>query len=166
MGAEGMGLMSLFGAAGSLFGAQAEADALELEGKFKSSQYETNAKFSEMAADEALRRGDEEASGYKKKVKGFAGKQRASLAAQGVDVNSGSAAEIQDETKEMGEMDVLKIKNNAWKEAWGHKVQAQDYRSQAAFARSAAAVKRSTTLLTGGMKAIGQGAQAGYYFSK
>ena len=58
----------------------------------------------------------------------------------------------------------MTIENNAWREAWGYKVQAVSGQGQAAQTRLAANNVMDNTLLTGGLQAANYGAQA-YYMS-
>ena len=60
------------------------------------------------------------------------GTQRATLAANGVDLGSGSANEVLATTKYMGERDALTIQNNTANQVWGYKTQGQNYTSEAA----------------------------------
>lgn len=149
------------GVGGTLMGAYANARALEAQGYAQRQAFEMNAKFAEFNAKQALERGDEAAKAYKDHVNKTIGTQRASYAAQGVDVNSGSAMEVQKQTAELGAQDVLTIKNNAWREAWGMRVEAGNSRIQAQYAESTANATARATLLTGGLQAGAQGA-SGY----
>lgn len=57
--------------------------------------------------------------------------QRAALAANGIAVGEGSAAEMQASTDIVKEMDVNQIKSNALAEAWGYRWKGLDYENQA-----------------------------------
>lgn len=52
----------------------------------------------------------------------FMGRQRAHLAASGVEVDSGSAAEIQEDAQYWATMDQMQIASNASREAFGHRM--------------------------------------------
>lgn len=140
-----------------------ESGALRSQGAYQKQQYEFNAQMADMQAADAIRRGDKEASQVKARGKKMIGSQRAALAAQGIDVNSGSAADIQEETDVFSTEDAMTVRSNAWREAFGFRAQAMEARNSGAFAELAANNKASNTLLTGGMKAAGHLAQAGYY---
>lgn len=125
----------------------------------------------ETAAAEALRSGNVSASNIKKDAKRVSGSQRAALAAQGIDVSSGSASDVLSETeiqseqdfnraKYFSKLDAITIKNNAWREAWGFKVESTNTRFSGNMARSAGDFKASNTLLTGGLKAFAYGVDA------
>lgn len=115
-----------------------------------------NAQFANQAADDAVARGEFESDQQRLQTRAAIGSQRAGFAANGVDVNSGSAAEIQDDTAALGELDALTIRNNAAREAWGYRTQAQQNVLAASTARSSAKSGMFGSLLTAGA----QGAQA------
>lgn len=59
------------------------------------------------------------------------GMQRANLAANGVDLGSGSANDILTSTQLMGARDAAQIQTNTMREAWGYSTQAADDTSNA-----------------------------------
>jgi hypothetical protein len=59
------------------------------------------------------------------------GKIIASKAASGLDVNSGSSADLVASTADVGELDSETIRNNADKTAYGYRTQGQSYTAQA-----------------------------------
>lgn len=71
------------------------------------------------AYDDAIARGEFEAEQYRRRLVGLIGSQRASFAAQGLDVSFGSPAEIMQETEDIGEADIAQIRENAMREAMG-----------------------------------------------
>lgn len=118
-----------------------------------------NEKMSEMQSDQALAQGESDAARYQGEVKKVVGKQRSSYAAQGVDVDSGTAAAVQDETSNLAQVDVMTIKSNAWREAWGHRVEGLNASLQGAFQMSAVRNQGTASLLSGGLGALGYGAK-------
>jgi len=148
------------GAGADIVGAVTESNAQREQAKYQKHQYEVNAKLAEDQGAEAIKLGDQEASQLGKKTEQLRGSQRAAYAAQGIDVNSGVAAEVQADTVALGAADVLKIKDNAWKTAWGYKQEAASSRSKGEFARVAGENAANNTLLTGGLKALGKAGQA------
>lgn len=152
--------------ASSFASSYAQATAAELQGDFQKSQYEANAKFSELRAEDAIRRGDREAIEVKKAGKRVIGSQRAALAAQGIEVDSGTAVEVQADTAGMAAEDALRAKNNAWREAWGYRVEAANARGQGRWAAMAAENTARSTLVTGGLKAATQVGQGVYEYAK
>ena len=59
------------------------------------------------------------------------GAQRASLAANGIDLTQGSAQDLLSTTKFMGAQDVATIQSNAARTAWGYQVQGSNESAQA-----------------------------------
>lgn len=139
--------------ASSLSGAYAESQALKTQGKYEQAQAETNARLSDMQAEDAIRRGDKDAKNYGAKVKQTIGAQRARMAAQGIEIDDGSALDIQGDTAAIGAEDVMTIKNNAWREAWGFRAQSNQFRTEGRFANHRARTMAKQTLITGGIQA-------------
>jgi len=131
------------------------------QGRYQQQIADQNAEMAELRAADALKRGDREAAKIKTKTSGLLGRQRAILAAQGFDLSSGTALDLQEDTVGMGAMDELTTKNNAWREAFGFKSEARAYRTQGRFAKLEARNTARTSLLTGGLRAVEAGV-AGY----
>lgn len=119
-------------AAFGIAGANRQARAVRHQGWYEADQLGRNAAFAEEQAADALTRGAQAVSRSRADTAQLHGAQRAALAASGVDVNSGSAAELQGDTVELGELDALLIRNNAAREARGFAFQADEYRRGAA----------------------------------
>lgn len=135
------------GALSSLFGA---LGALE-QGKMQRSIARINAQMNEMKAEDAIERGREAESNYRKQIKQLIGKQKTSYAAQNVDLSAGgSAADVIAETAEVGEQDAMQIRINAMREAFGYRMGAQNAVAQGNMSRVQAMSNASATLLTGG----------------
>lgn len=131
--------------------------SLSAQGDFTRASYETNAKYAEMQADDVIKRGKIATSQQRKKTKQFIGAQRAALAAQGVEVNSGSGLMLQEEAMEMGAADARTIENNAFREAWGMRAQASEMRFQGKVQQMASKFAARNAALVGGTKAISYG---------
>jgi hypothetical protein len=150
----------------SIFGANAEADAIRKKASYNATISEFNAKISDMNAEDAVRRGETDAQTVLKRGRKVQGSQRVALAAQGIEVDSGSAADIQEETEVLSALDARTVRSNALREAFGFKVQAMQSRMDAKFGVEAGENASRGTLLTGALGAIGAGAQAGYYWNR
>lgn len=144
----------------SLGNAYSQGESLKQQGKYQRDQYEFNARGAELQAKDAIKRGEKDASTVMTRGKAVAGAQKVALAAQGIDIESGSAAELQADTKAAIAQDVQTVQNNAWREAWGYQFQALSLNSQGQMAEAAARNTARDTLLTGGAQAVGYGAQA------
>lgn len=112
-----------------------------------------NAALSRRAAQDALDRGMEEEQKYRKQIRQVIGTQRAGFASQNVDVNTGTAAEIQKQTAGIGEMDAITIRNNAILEAWGYQQQAKMYKMQGKAAMGEG-IQRAVGSIVGGISNI------------
>lgn len=165
MGAA-MGITMAAQGASSFGGAYAQSKALKSQGDYANQMGQMNAQLADVKASDSIQRGDIEANRNDQRTRGIVGSQRAGLAAQGVDVNSGSAADVQADTAGMGAVDSLTIKNNAWREAWGYKVQSVNDTYQGKFTQMADNYAANNTLLTGGMTAIGDVGKGAYYWKK
>ena len=106
---------------GSLLQAKGQTE----DAAFQSNLMNQNAAFKNDTANETINAGDTAADWQRVKAGQAIGTQRSVQAANGIDVNSGSSALIQDDTAMLGELDALTIQNNAAREAYGYRVQAQ-----------------------------------------
>ena len=77
------------------------------------------------AAADAIARGDEAANQTAAAGRALTGAQRAALAAQGIDIESGSASDVISSDERLNALDVMTIHNNADREALGLKQQAK-----------------------------------------
>lgn len=107
-----------------------QARALQAQGRYSQLIANQNATVSDAQAADAIARGQTAESRFRGETAQTIGSQRAALAAQGLDVGSGSAMDIQQNERTLGELDALTIRNNAAREAYGYKVQGQNLRAQ------------------------------------
>lgn len=145
-----MGAGLAFGAYGAYQQAQGQKDMA----RYNAQVADNNAKASEYAAQDAVRRGDEEAAAIRRNADMLKGSQRASMAARGLDLAEGTAAELQDQTDFFSLTDQATARKNAQREAWSIRTQGANYRSEAAMQRATARginpmLSAGATLLTG-----------------
>jgi len=143
-------------AAASMLAAKKQADGMEAQGEFAERQGKVNARLAEMQSDDALARGDAASKQAADRANQVRGAQRVGFAAQGVALDSGSAQDVQQETARLGALDALTVKNNAQREAWGYRIQANQYLASGEQAVMAGRNSAGATLLTGGAQAVGQ----------
>lgn len=155
---------ALIGGASSLANGIAQSGAYRMQGQFAKQMGEQNASFANLQASQAIQNGELMAEREGTKAGALIGAQRASYAAQGVAVNSGSAAAAQADTAGMSAIDQLMIRNNAAREAWGYKVQALNDTTQGKFAALAGKANANSTMLTGGLGFL-QGVTKGAYYA-
>lgn len=140
----------------TMYQASKEVDALNRQREYMDRMSNVNKMFNDNLAKEAIARGDEQASMLGRKTKQLIGTQRVNLAAQGIELDSGSALDIQQDTAKLSKIDEIKIRNNAWKEAWGIKTQGMLQDIQIKTNRQALINKGQSTLTTGGIQAATQ----------
>ncbi|WP_223513985.1 hypothetical protein [Pseudomonas sp. GL-R-26] len=141
--------MALIPAAIAVAGGVMGAQNAKQEGAFNASMLKGNAAFKEQAAQETINAGDTSADWQRVRTGQAIGTQRTAQAANGIDVNSGSASQLQDDTAMLGELDALTIQNNAAREAYGYRVQAQQDRKNAAQVKINAGNKATGSILGG-----------------
>lgn len=118
-----------------------------------------NAEIGRRQADQERNIGNIDEERHLRKVRQLLGAQRAQQAANGLDINSGSALDLQAETAGFGAADATTIRANSLRRAWGLEVGAANDlnagRAEAAAARNAA----TGTLITTGASMAGQFSQ-------
>lgn len=107
------------------------------------------------AANDSIARGNIEADTYRQKVAGLIGTQRAAQAANGGVVDNDTNALLQQDTAQFGELDALTISNNAAREAYGYRVQANAANENAARTVQAGKNAFTSSLLGGVISGIG-----------
>jgi hypothetical protein len=204
-------VMSVTGAAssatGAYYGAQSQKQQLEFQSgisginakstrdmadiNLESAQntVDINSRMAETAAQQTLLTGQREEQKSRIATANLKGTQRAQLAANGVDLGEGSAANVLTSTDLMGEIDAKTIQSNAVRSAWGYRtqsvldnnavmtsaisrngqalMQAGNYDSQAATSRaSAGAVNPGSSAFTSLLGNAGSVASSWYQYTK
>lgn len=144
-------------AAGGLY----QVDATRKAGQAQVEMAQRNEATDRQRADLANRIGSVQEDRHRAQVRSMLGTQRANLAANGIDPDSGTALALQDETVGFGETDAMTIRYNAAREAWGFGVSANNERTQAAVARSATKNAVRGTYLTTAASMFSMGASMG-----
>ena len=124
------------GSVTSAFGAYSQASAQRSNLRAQAAASETNARIAELAAQDELRQGERQAGQVTLQYGQLRGRQRATIAANGIALDEGSAAEIQEGTDLMRDIDRATIEVNASRAAFGQRIQSDNYRSQAAMSRA------------------------------
>jgi hypothetical protein len=149
--------LGLYGASNASDNAKAQANAMREQLAFQNKVLEINQKVSDSQFKDAIARGEEEVAANSGRARKILAAQTVALAAQGVDISQGAAADVQRETELLSAMDAVKIRNNAWREAYGFKVDAYNQALQGQIARVSTANQVRNTLATGGLQAINSG---------
>lgn len=126
------------GTASSFAAQRKNGDATELQGDYEAQLLEQDAALAKLQSADVLTRGRQAELTARGQTRQLVGAQRNALAAQGIDLDTGSAGDVQAESNAIGAFDALTIQNNVRREAWGYDVQAADYRNKAALTRAGA----------------------------
>lgn len=141
-------------ATAQLGGAISQAAAIRTETELRERTAGLNRRLLELQAEDVRRRGETEAELVRKRAKQLSGKQRIALAAQGIDIETGTALAAQEDVAALTALDVSTIRSNAWREAWGLRTEALGLESAQRFAAISGRLRERTTLLTGGLRAL------------
>ena len=127
------------------------------QGKYQKSVAEYNAAVAENEAEETRNAGVERENIQRRKTAELLSKQRAQLGAANVDLSSGSALQLQEETQALGEADALRIRSNFETQAASLDTGAALTQSQGEFAESAGKGAAVGTVLQGTSTVLGTG---------
>lgn len=122
---------TVVGAGVSYMGAQQAAQASAAQQSYNAEVAANNQVTANAAAVTAQQQGAVQAQEKAFATAQLEGRQKAGLAANGVDVNSGSAVDLLSDTAAAGELDQLTITNNAARTAVGFQNQGIGYQNQA-----------------------------------
>jgi hypothetical protein len=115
------------GAAGAVYGGLATANAASYQAQVA----KVNQQIANQNAQYAIEAGTAKTAQVGEQAAQRAGMVKASLAANGVDVNTGSAVDVETGERKAGVLDEQTTMNNAELEAYGYKSQATSYGAQA-----------------------------------
>ncbi len=135
---------------GAYYGARSQRSLLNLQADIG----DINARMAEESARGALLAGQREEQAVRLRTAQAKGSQRASLAARGVDLGVGSAAEALTTTDVAGEWDANTTAANALRTAWGYRMQGVDASNQAVMQRAGASAVSPT--MAGASTLLGQ----------
>lgn len=115
-----------------------------------------NAQLAGIQAQDALSRGGVEEDRYRRQIAQIAGAQRAEIGARNVKGGSGTALDLLSDTAMIGEEDALTIRNEAARESWGYRFQADESKRYGKTAYRNSQYAAGNTLLTQGAQAYGK----------
>ena len=148
--------LSVLGAVTTAIGAGQQAKAEQSAANHQAQVARNNAIIAERAAKDALAKGAIEERRQRIRTAQEIGSQRARAAARGVEVDTGSARELNIDTAGLGELDALTVRSNALRESLGFETRAGDFTSEAELAlatgrnaRQAGKVSAVGSLITG-----------------
>lgn len=133
--AGGAGMAGTFGAAltatqalalgASVGSAVMSAGAIYSQGQVAKQTARNNATMAEYAAQDAQRRGEEQALAVQRKGAALKSAQEVGMAAKGLDLGYGTAADLVDQTDFFTQSDVATTRTNAARESWNMRAQGQ-----------------------------------------
>jgi hypothetical protein len=119
------------------------------QGKVAEQVGRNNATMAEYAAQDASRRGEEAAAAVQRRGAAVKSAQRVSMAAKGLDLSYGTAADLQDQTDFFTQSDVATTRNNANREAWSLRAGGQQAMAMGQAERANANLQATGSLLSG-----------------
>lgn len=119
------------------------------QGRFQEKTADYNARVAQNEAVKTREKGVEEENIQRRKTAELLSKQKAQLGAAGVELGSGSALQLQEQTETLGEVDALRIRSNFEDRALSLETGAELTEQQGEFAKTAAQTKSFGTLLSG-----------------
>lgn len=135
MGMEALAAVSLGSAVGgtllNMTGARASSDAQAQAANYQAAVARNNQVIAQQYADRSITAGMSKAELQDYKTRQMLGTAKATQAASGVDVNSGSPLDVRRSIAEVGELDKETIMFNAQNEAFGYKVRAAGFGADA-----------------------------------
>lgn len=96
---------------------------------------EANAKTAEIQAQDAQRRGEQDVQELQRRAAAYKSSQRTAMAAKGLDLGYGTAADLQDQVDFFSQADAATARTNARKEAWAARSQGANFQREAAASR-------------------------------
>lgn len=137
-----------------LSSAWAQSQALRAQGEFNQAMAEINQRFANERAKDVMLAGEEQVAQTRRRARATIGSQRAAAAAQGIAVDDGSAGDATADTALFSEDEVITQRNNAWREAFGIRQQAQTALTSARMQKRGNDNAADATLLGGGLNAL------------
>lgn len=145
-GMASTGAGAITSAIGSLEAGKAASEANQYQAQIALN----NAAVAKRNASTVGEEGEIEAANQGLKNRATAGTITANQAANGLDVNSGSAVNVRKSADLIGQMDAMTIRSNAAREAYGYQTQANNFTGEAALKTSEASDALNSSYLNAG----------------
>lgn len=153
-------LLMIAGTVVSGMGQIQQGNAAAASAKYNATVAEMNATLADRRAKDAIERGQVEEQQKRAQVAQLQGRQKAAMAANGVDLSFGSPLDTLVDTAVLGELDALTIRQNAAREAYDYQVQGVNSRADAGLSRMNAKSAKTGGYLAAGGTVLGGGAKA------
>lgn len=138
MGATFAIIAGVIGTAVSAVGAMSQAAAASENASYQAQVAANNAKIAKQNAAWTMEAGEQKAANDAMKTRAMVGQIKASEAANGVDVNTGSAVDVVSSETGLGQAQQTTIRSNAAKDAYGYDVQSMNFTAQSQLDRQEA----------------------------
>lgn len=125
--------IAVVGAGLSAYSASEQADSQQKAARFQAQIDANNAQIALQNRSIELQQGEQDVQRAMMERNQLIGRQRVALAANGVDMNEGSAQDLLATTEFLSEWDQANIKNNAARKAWGFQVEQDNHLAEAGF---------------------------------
>lgn len=166
IGGAGVGLSAL-GMLSSANAAENNATSLKTNLQFQSDMASINARLAESNAQTALIQGQRQVQNSELKTASLKSTQRASMAANGIDLGSDTATNILTTTDVMGAIDANTLQSNAVANAWGYRTQSANFTADSMVkAASASGISPSSAFSTSLLGGAGNVATSWYTMTK
>lgn len=126
------------GAATSAIGSYFSSATQKASLKGQAAIADTNARIAELGAQSVLSQGQHQVAALTLQAGHLKSGQRTAMAANGIDLGAGSAAEIQASTDIMKDIDKYTLEANAVRNAWGYRAQSVNFQNEALTKRTTA----------------------------
>lgn len=128
--------LGLIGTAVSAFGSIAGGVAQANAADYQAQVADNNARIAQQNAAHAAQAGEQKAADASQKGAANLGAIKAAIAANGLDVNSGSALDVEKSARSTSQLNTLRTENDAQLQVYGYRSQATNYAAQAELDRS------------------------------
>lgn len=150
------------GAGVGIISALNQAEAQKAQGEIARRNFDEAARLERLKADEAIELGEEQALRVSGRVRQVLGAQQSALAAQGIQVDTGTALDLQADALRFGQADILTIRFNALRQAFGFQTSAGQLALQGRLEQISGRAQAAQTIATAGARVgqqLGQTAQ-------
>jgi hypothetical protein len=124
--------VGVVGAGVAAYGQIQAGNAAQSAANYQAQVAANNAIIADQNARQATAAGNAQAEQSRMKTNNLVGAMMAGQASSGLDVGSGSPLDVRTSQKEVGELDVLTIRNNAARQAYGYQTQSMSSTAQSA----------------------------------
>ena len=138
------------GAVTSAYGAISSSEASASASKYNAQVAANNQTIANQNATLAAQSGEAQAGQEEQKTRATVGAVKAAQAANGVDVNSGSADAVQKSAAELGEQSAINIRASAARQAYGYETQSMNFAAQSELDKAQASQDLTSGYINGG----------------